>query len=160
MDEQDSKEAKSSTKNNKKAGLVLLLLILAVAVGIYLYQGRSLSIKGWDNDIDAAMVQAEKEQRPVVVFFVNRTPSPIARDISTKVIPKKGNQKALEEGKFIKVICSVDSGLKSETAQKYKLVKLPTFIAFDYSGKEYNRLEGTNARNEAGFREKLLWVKK
>ena len=92
----------------------------------------------------------------MVVFFVGRTPSPIASDIAKKVIPKDGNKKALAEGKFIKVVFSVDSGLQSETAKKYKLVKLPTLIAFDPSGKEYNRLEGTNAKDEVGFRDKLL----
>ena len=156
MNEQDSNEAVSSKKNNKKAGLILLLLILAVAVGIYMYQQRSLSINGWDNDIDKARNKAKNEQRPVVVFFVDRIPSPIAREIANKVIPKPGNQKALKEGKFIKVICSVNSDLKSETAQKYKLVKLPTLVAFDFSGKEYNRLEGANAKDEVGFRAKLL----
>ena len=156
MNKQDSNEAVSSKKNNKKAGLILLLLILAVAVGIYMYQQRSLSIDGWDEEINAAMDQAKNKQQPIVVFFVSNTPGPIAREIANKVIPKPGNQNALKEGKFIKVICSVNSDLKSETAQKYKLVKLPTLVAFDFSGKEYNRLEGANAKDEVGFRAKLL----
>jgi thioredoxin-related protein len=154
--EKDSNEVVTPAKSNKKGRLILLLLILAVAVGIYMYQRRGLSITGWSNDIDAAMDQAKEKQRPVVVFFVAQTPSPIAEEIKNKVIPKKGNQEALKKGKFIKVIFTVDSGLKSEAAKKYKLTKLPTLIAFDPSGKEYNRLEGPSAKDEVGFRDKLL----
>ena len=97
MDEKDSTEAITCTRSNKKVGLVLLLLILAAAVGIYLYQQRSLSIDGWRKDIDVAMADAKKEQCPVVVFFVSKPPSQIANDIKTKVIPKPGNRKALKE---------------------------------------------------------------
>jgi len=160
VNEKDSNEAATPARSTKKVRLILLLVILAVAVGIYMYQRRSLSIDGWGNDIDKAMNQAKEEQCPVVVFFVSRTPSQIAKGIKKKVIPKKGNQDALEKGKFIKVICSVDSDLKSETAKKYKLVKLPTLIAFNPIGTEYSRLEGTNAKDEVGFRDALLKAKK
>ena len=159
--EKNSNEVVTPAKSNKKGRLILLLLILAVAVGIYWYQQRSLSIDGWGENIDAAMDQAKQEQRPVVVFFVAQTPSPIAEEIKNKVIPKPGNQKALKDGKFIKVIFVVDSGSKDQAANKYnvKVEKLPTLIAFDHFGKEYNRLEGTNAKDEVGFRDKLLKAK-
>ncbi len=157
--EKKSNEAVTRAKSNKRGRLVLLLLILAVAVGIYMYQRRGLSITGWGDDITAAMKEAKEKQQPVVVFFVGRTPSPIAEEIKNKVIPKPGNQKALKEGKFIKVIVALDSGLKDQTAKKYKITKLPTLIAFGPSGKEYNRLEGTNAKDEVGFRNKLLKAK-
>jgi zona occludens toxin (predicted ATPase) len=160
VNEKDSNEAATPARSTKKIRLILLLLILAVAAGIYWYHQRPLSIDGWDADIDAAMKQAKEEQRPVVIFFVGRTPSQIARDITKKVIPKDGNKKALAEGKFIKVIVAIDSGLKCDIAKKYKLVTLPTLIAFDPTGTEYNRLEGTNAKNEVGFRDKLLKAKK
>ncbi|MCK5114458.1 MAG: thioredoxin family protein [Phycisphaerae bacterium] len=160
MSEQDSNAAATDKKSTKKVGLILLLVILAAAVGIYMYQQRSMSIDGWSEDLDAAMVQAKQEKRPVVVFFVSNTPGPIARHIKNKVITKPGNKKALQEGKFVKVLVSVDSGLKCEVARKYKLTDLPTLIAFGPLGNEYNRLEGANAKNEVGFRNEVLKPKK
>ena len=64
--DKNSNEAAVRTKSSKKAKLILLLLLLAAAVGIYMFQGRSLSIKGWSSDLDAAMTQASSRDAMLV----------------------------------------------------------------------------------------------
>ncbi len=104
-------------------------------------QQRGLSISGWGDNLQDALKQAKAEARPVVVFFVKSTPSAIARE-NAKRIRKKGNRKALKNGRFIPVIVELSTSLDSETARRYKIKQLPTLMVIRSDGTERNRHEG------------------
>ncbi len=96
-EENTATAAPENSKREKRIKAILILLILAAMVGIYFYQRRGLKIEGWGKDIDAALVQAKTENRPIVVLFVNKSQTPTARDLQ-KRISRPGNKKALQQG--------------------------------------------------------------
>ncbi|KKK96407.1 hypothetical protein LCGC14_2663070 [marine sediment metagenome] len=155
MNQQDTQQEPPVRKTGRdrwvKIGFVILLIVVAVV--IFMLQRRGLAIKDWGKDLDAALRQAKAEDRPIVVFFVNRPPSDPAKTIRTR-IQKPGNQQALKDGKFIPVIVELSSSLDSDTARRYEVRELPTLMVLTSDGEERNRHEGNIG--EVPFRQKLL----
>jgi hypothetical protein len=156
MDEQGIPPAPGPRKS-KGADRWVKLGFLVVAAGIVVFIWWSLrnpSMPGWDDDLDAALVQARDENRKVVVFFMSKPPGTIDRWNWDNILIKEGNQKALADGKFLRVKMQVSSDLQSEPAKRHKLKKLPTLILLGPDGKELNRREGK--LGELDFRDGFL----
>lgn len=102
----------------------------------------SLLTKNWLNDLDKALSQAKEENRPVLVFFVGETLKDTTRRMLKTTLSKSLNQKAIADGKFIRVHVKLDFALKSEPTKQYKIQTLPTMVILDSNGKELNRRKG------------------
>ncbi|MBN1556012.1 MAG: hypothetical protein JXA11_14810 [Phycisphaerae bacterium] len=152
MPEHSAESKKPGKDRWIKIGFVLVLV--AAGVIVYLSQRRDVSIDGWGDDLTVALGQAKSEDRKVVVFFVSSPPSETALTIARRRIPKSDNQKALEEGRYIPVVVSLEDQLDSEIAKQYKLTKLPTLMVLWPNGQERNRHEGMIG--EVDFRQNLL----
>jgi len=142
MSEENS-QASTSDKCVKEQWVkrALILALILAMVGVYLYQRRGLTIRGWGEDLPAALSQAKAENRPLVVMFVNKMQTPTARTLRGH-IAKPGNQKALKEGRYITVIVPLDNSLDSDLALKYKVKILPTLLLLGPDGVELNRATG------------------
>lgn len=116
------------------------VVTLAVVGMLYWYQRRGLSLPGWDGDLTTALQQASAQNRPVLVFFVSSPPDQTSRNLAATTIPK--NTQAIEDGRFLTVMVKVSSLTKSEMAQRYQVVKLPTMLVLGPDGAEKNRREG------------------
>ena len=149
--QQESQTEKSSRDRWVKIGFVVLLVVAAGA--ILMVQRRAMEIQGWGKDLNAALKQADAENRPTVVFFVNRPPSQIAKTIRTHIL-RPSNQQSLKEGKFIPVIVELSSSLDSTVAKQYQIRELPTLMVLTPKGKERNRNEGNIG--ELPFRQQFL----
>jgi hypothetical protein len=148
----------NETKKDKKVKRLILLAILIACAAVYMWQRRGLSIDGWGSDLDAALVTARDEDRPVVAFFVARPPSRVAQRIASAVISKPDNVAALSAGKFVPVVVEVDRNAKDELSTKYKLTSkgLPTLMILTADGEEITRREGTAGTSEVPFRAEFL----
>ena len=152
--EKPSVDTKPATpKRNTRGKLLFLGALLAAAVGIFLLQQRGLSLSGWGSDLDAALQQAQTENRPIVVMFLRNPPSETARQTKT-VIGRPENQKALQDGKFIPVL--VETRLDSDLCKKYSITRLPTLMVLLPNGAERNRYEGIDHIGEIPFRQVFL----
>ena len=155
MNQQDTQQEPPARKTGRdrwvKIGFIVLLIVAAAV--ILMLQRRGLAIKDWGKDLDAALRQAKAEDRPVVVFFVNRPPSNTATTIR-KHIRQPANQQALKDGKFIPVIVELSSSLDSDIAKRYQVRELPTLMVLTSRGKERNRSVGN--LGEVPFREQFL----
>ena len=155
MNQQDTQQESPPEKSNRdrwvKIGFVVLLLVAVAAV--FMIQRRGMEIKGWGKDLDAALKQAESENRLVVVFFVNSPPSTTAKAIKKHKL-KQGNEQGLKDGKFIPVIVELSSSLDSDIAKRYQVRELPTLMVLTSRGKERNRSVGN--LGEVPFREQFL----
>lgn len=145
----------SSAKDGRKNWIkkALLLAIVFAMVAVYFYQRRGLDIRGWGEDLNAALVQAKAENRPLVVLFANKSQTPTARALK-KHINRPGNRKALKQGNYITVIVPLDNALDSELARKYKIKSLPTLLLLRPDGTEHNRTVGNIG--EVSFRQNFL----
>jgi len=133
-------------KSDKRVKIIFLLVLFAGVVTVWLIQRRDLPLKGWSNDLKAAMKQAREEDRRVLAFFLSSPPSQTARDLQKITLRAPENIEAIEKGKFIRV--KVETSLKSDFAMKYKITTLPTLVIFSPDGKELNRREGFLAQAE------------
>lgn len=140
-------------KREKRIKTILILLIVAAMVGVYFYQQRGLTIKGWSEDLRAALAQAKQENRPVVIMFANKSQTPTARTLR-KHINRPSNKKALEQGKYITVMVYLDNAFDSDLAKKYKIESLPTLLLLNPDGTEHNR--GVGNIGETPFRDTFL----
>ena len=141
MDQQDSKDQSGGTKQRIDRGKLIFGIVIAVAVvAVYFFQRSGAELPEWPGDLPAALAQAEKEDRQVLVFFAADSPSATARDMSTKTL--RHNAKNIKTRKLICVLVRVKQD--EELIKRYKISrkKLPVFLLLDSKGKELNRRSG------------------
>ena len=125
---------------DRKIKLAFLALTTVVVGVIVLWQRNTLGLPGWGENLNAALAQAKAENRPVLAFFVSSPLDDISRMLTKNTIPK--NDKAIQKGRFIKVVVRVSNLAKSEPAQRFKITTLPTMLVIGPDGVETNRREG------------------
>ncbi len=151
MDQLDTKDAPIEKKKARDRGKLIFLgvFILAVIL-VYITQQSGAALSDWPGDLQAALTKAKKEDRKVLVFFADKRPSTTARNMSTRTLKKNG--KHISNRKLITVLLKVDK--TGESAQRYRIRTLPTFILLDSEGKELNRRVGFVG--EVSFRNDFL----
>lgn len=154
-DEREARSAKPADEQGRPAPpatkgkrdvLVKLAFVVVLAAGgalIWRLQRRDPKL-GWPTDLDAALRQAKKDDRQVIVFLmsVSLPPGGDAEWNIRNTLAKKANRDAISQGGVICVQVRLDATLKSETARKYRITKLPTMLLLGPDGKERNRREG------------------
>ncbi len=141
MDPQDTKDQPAGTKQRIDRGKLIFGIVIAVAVvAVYMFQRSGAELPKWPGDLAAALAQAEKEDRKILVFFAADPPSTTARNMSTKTL--KHNAKNIKTRKLICVL--VRAKQDNELTKRYKISskKLPVFLLLDSKGKELNRRSG------------------
>jgi hypothetical protein len=118
-------------------------IVVAVAVGIWIYMNlqNDTLLKGWPEDLSAALADAKQTNRRVLVIFISNPPNADAIWLAENTLAKPLNKTAIQEGKFARVKVSVN-GLDSDLARRYTLTRLPTMMVLDAKGNELNRREG------------------
>lgn len=147
MSQSDSPQAgqarkKSSTDRWVKLGFLAVVVVVAAAVYIRGWAGSSPG-QQWRSDLEAALAEAKKSNRPVLVLFRGE-----ALDEDTNfVMGEKGLKQSsvnreVKEGNYLCVEVKLDRALTSTAAVKYKLTKLPTVIVLSAEGKVLQRESG------------------
>lgn len=132
----------SSTDRWVKLGFLAVVVIVAAAIYIRGRAGTSPG-QGWRSDLEAALAEAKKSDRPVLVLF-----RPEALDEDTNfVMGEKGLRqasvnRAVKGGNYLCVEVKLDAALTSTAAVKYKLTKLPTVIVLSPEGEVLQRESG------------------
>jgi len=119
----------------------VVAVVLAGVVYWYLQQGRAI-LRDWPDDLGKALHQARAEDRKVLAFFISSSPGETTSRMARTTLRKSHNQRAIATGGFLRVKVSLDPSLKSDTARRYRIAKLPTMLVLDADGKELNRREG------------------
>ncbi len=133
---------KSSTDRWVKLGFLAVVVVVAAAVYIRGWAGSSPG-QQWRSDLEAALAEAKKSNRPVLVLFRGE-----ALDEDTNfVMGEKGLKQSsvnreVKEGNYLCVEVKLDRALTSTAAVKYKLTKLPTVIVLSAEGKVLQRESG------------------
>jgi hypothetical protein len=140
---QSAKHRQSSQAGRSDRWVKIGFLIVAVVIGtvIYLYLQNDTLLKGWPEDLIAALADAKQTNRRVLVVFVGNPPNADAVQNASFALGKPQNQQALQDGKFARVKVTVNS-LNSDVARQYKLTHLPTMMILAPDGSELNRREG------------------
>lgn len=139
MDNQDKQDQPVEAKPKRDKGKMVFLAVAIVAVVlVYISQQSGSELPDWSDDLPAALAQAEKEKRGVLVFFVGDPPSANGRWMATSTLPK--NAKKIAELKLLKVLLQVN--MKDERIKQYKITRLPAFLLLNSQGEELNRREG------------------
>ncbi len=125
---------------DRRVKIAFLAVAAIVGLCIYLLQRKGPELKGWATNLDKAMKQARAQKQRVLVFFTGSPKSVPARRLIQKTLHK--NAGAMAKERVIKVNISLDTGLKSGPAVRYKISSLPTFVLLSPEGKELNRREG------------------
>ena len=140
---QSAKHRQSSQAGRSDRWVKIGFLIVAVVIGtvIYLYLQNDTLLKGWPEDLIAALADAKQTNRRVLVFFIGNPPNADAIQNANFALSKPQNQLAIQKGKFARVKVTLNS-LDSDLARRYKLTRLPTMMILAPDGKELNRREG------------------
>jgi len=140
---------------DRRVRLGFLAVLIALGAGVYflLQRGKTV-LKSWPADLDTVLSQARAEDRKVVAIFLSSPPSEMTRRMAATTLRKPHNQRAIAEGRFLRVKVTLPTSLKSALARRYKIRKLPTTLVLDPGGRELNRREGMIG--EVPFREEFL----
>ena len=139
MDQQNSNDQAIDSKRRRDRGKLIFGNVAVVAVAlVYILQLSGAELPDWPDDLPAALAQAKKEDRRVLVFFAGNPASENARNMSRKTLDK--NMKHIKRGKFLTVLLQVKK--TDAVAKKYSISALPTFLLLDGDGKELNRRTG------------------
>jgi thiol:disulfide interchange protein len=104
--------------------------------------------KGWSTDIEAALVQAKKENKAVLLEFTGSDWCPPCIMMRKEVFSKAEFVSAASK-KFVLVEIDVPRGDKEVAeknrpiAEKYEIKGYPTVILLDSDGKEFTRFFAT-----------------
>jgi hypothetical protein len=140
---QSAKHRQSSQAGRSDRWVKIGFLVVAVVIGtvIYLYLQNDTLLKGWPEDLSAALADAKQTNRRVLVVFVGNPPNADAVRNADFALGKPQNQQAIQDGKFARVKVTVNS-LDSDLARRYNLNRLPTMMILAPDGSELNRREG------------------
>jgi len=140
---QSAKHRQSSQAGRSDRWVKIGFLVVAVVIGtvIYLYLQNDTLLKGWPEDLSAALADAKQTNRRVLVVFVSNPPNADAVENAKYALGKPQNQQAIQDGKFARVKVTVNS-LDSDLARRYNLNRLPTMMILAPDGSELNRREG------------------
>jgi hypothetical protein len=122
-----------------KIGFILVAVLIGTLVWKYLQ--TETFMKGWPEDLTAALADAKQTDRRVLVVFISNPPNNEAIRNANVALGKPQNRKAIEQGKFARVKVTVNN-LDGDIARQYKLTHLPTTMILAPDGKELNRREG------------------
>jgi len=140
----------------RRWGKLVFLVIAAGAVsGVYWMQRKAPILPSWSTDLDAALVTARDELRPILVVFMDDPPGAIARTWAKVPLGKKLNKQAMDRLKLLKVKVVMTRSARKKWAERFKIAKLPSMLLLDPSGQEQNRREGKEVGETAFAREFL-----
>jgi hypothetical protein len=140
----ESKENRRSERAGKSDRWVKVgFVMVAAVVGTWIYMSFQTEtfMKGWPEDLNAALADANQTNRRVLAVFISDPPNAEADENAKFALGKPHNQQAIQDGKFARVKVTVNS-LNSDLARRYKLTHLPTMLILDAKGNELNRREG------------------
>lgn len=120
--------------------------LAAVSCGIAVLSSSAFAKapEGWVTDVDAALAQAKKEKKSVLLEFTGSDWCPPCIMMHKKVFSKKAFVDAASKD-FILVHLDFPKGdpaLKEKNepfAKQYKIEGFPTVVLLNSEGKEYNR---------------------
>jgi hypothetical protein len=150
----DTRKSPALSRRDRWVKLGFVAVLSALAIVIYYYQRGGLSLPGWGDDLDEALAQAHQENRLVLALFVSDPPGELARQLAKKTIQDPINTKAIQDGRYVTVIVTVDTALQSRMARTCGLKSLPTLLLLGPKGEERNRREGMVG--EVPFRQGFL----
>ena len=118
-------------------------VMVAAVVGIWIYINFQTEtfMKGWPEDLNGALADANQTNRRVLAVFISNPPNAEAVENAEYAFDKPLNKAAIEKGKFARVKVTVNN-LDGDIARQYQLTHLPTMMILAPDGKELNRREG------------------
>ncbi len=143
--------AKRRTDRRIKLGFLAVAL---VAAGVVFYLQLRPPKGIWSQGLPQGLQKARAENRRLLVLFTSSPPGETARRMEQTTLRKAHNRKAIRDGKFVCVRVTLDTALRSETARRYRIRKLPTMLILSPEGGELNRREGMIG--EVPFRQGFL----
>lgn len=117
-------------------------------------------LKGWSEDLEKALEQAKKENKPVLVEFTGSDWCPPCKMMRKEVFSKSEFVDAAAK-KFILVEIDMPRGDKEVAkknqplVEKYKVDGFPTVILLDSAGKEFGRFYASEHPNIPDFLKRL-----
>ena len=119
-------------------------------------------VEGWTADYEAALAQAKKESKSVLLEFTGSDWCPPCKHMAKNVFSKKEFiDAASKDYVLVKLdFPRADKELAKKNkplAEKYKIRGYPTIVLADATGKEFTRVVGAKHSNVTDF---LGWLKK
>ncbi len=132
-----------------KLGFLAAFLVLIALVTFWQLRGPKL---GWGSDLPAALAQAARENRRVVVFVRSFPVSETGKQMVEGTLSKPDNQRALAEGKYILV--EIRFSRDAPWAKEYGVTGTPTMLVISPDGQRFYRQAGFIG--ETAFRDEFL----
>ncbi len=140
-DSAKNRQSPQAGKSDRWVKIGFIIVAVGIAAAIWLYLQTETFMKGWPEDLNAALADANQTDRRVLVVFISNPPNTDAIRNADIALGKPKNRQAIQDGKFARVKVVVNS-LDSDLARRYKLTRLPTMMILAPKGNELNRREG------------------
>ncbi len=120
---------RGGARHDRLVKLAFTAVIMLGAAYLIYHDHTHTKLSGWRTDLQAALKQAARENRPVVVLaYDSATDYTFGR--MQEVVSKKENIKAMDDMNAIRV----SSRLSTEDARKYGVVKYPASLLLNSQG--------------------------
>ncbi len=132
--------------------------VAALGIGAWIYFGvqrDSVTLPAeWRSDMEPALTEARRQQRPVILLIDAPTGSQAVRQMAKITLSREHNRQAIKQGRYIPVTVT----WSGEIAERFNVesTKLPTTILLDPNGVEIRRRVGYIG--ETPFRKEFLIV--
>ena len=152
MNQQASAPAPAGPKAKKDRWVRLAFLAAAIVAAVVVWSLNRRPGLGWSTNLDHALQVAAKDNRPVVVLFINSPPGDTDRAVIDQIIKKAANQQALKQGNFLQVL---QEG-QTQAALQYDVrpEQLPVLLRLGPDGQVLKRRDGKIGETE--FRREFL----
>jgi len=132
---------------DRRVKFIFFAVVLVAASIVYYSQRSGPTLPGWGDNLTAALKRGQQDNRPVLVLFYKSLSGDAVWDLK-KHLGRIEADKALADGKFIRVKVKLTSGLDSTLAKTHQIRKLPTILIIGPDGKERNRRVGRIPYND------------
>ena len=128
---------KSPVDRRVKLGFALAFVLGIALIAYFQLRGPML---GWPGDLAAALAQAKRENRPVVVFVRSFPITETGKRMVRTTLAKSGNKEALQKGNFL--LAEVRLSREAAWAKKYGMTRTPTMLLIAPDGERFHKQEG------------------
>ena len=139
-EEQTPSEPKGKSKKDRRIKLGFLVVLAIVVLAVVMIQRKDPALKGWTNDLEAALQQAKTNNTNVIVFFTRKPMTLEDKDMVNKCMNARDALNAFAKLKYPRVHLTLRQN--KQEAQRFGVTLPSTVLLLNSYGDILNKHTG------------------